>query len=138
MKIVGCDSVCIVIMQSAHRKPHVVPKFIRFTPYSVACCELLRPYKKSQMLHWELVMPQCFTESLRNYLVSGVVRLFNSLCPFIFIHIISQDLKKMFIHQLIMSSFKCNSKPNRILALQCALADQDVDHESSINRCISR
>lgn len=39
--IVGCDWICFFIIRSAHTKLHVIPKFIRFMPYSVACSELI-------------------------------------------------------------------------------------------------
>lgn len=44
MFIVGCNSVCVIIVQSAHAKLHFVPKFVRFMSYGVAS-ELTRLWK---------------------------------------------------------------------------------------------
>lgn len=38
---VSCDSVSIVIVQSAHSKLHAVPKFIRSVSYNATCSDLI-------------------------------------------------------------------------------------------------
>lgn len=46
--VVGRSSDCDFLVQPAHRKLHVVPRFIRSMSHSAACCKLIRLWKTAQ------------------------------------------------------------------------------------------